>query len=36
MNAINQRKGFETRAYILDPETGFIDVELRTIKKLPV
>ncbi len=33
MNAIRQRKGFETRSYSLDPETGFIDVELKTLKK---
>ncbi len=33
MNAIRQRKGFETRAYTLDPETDFIEVELKTVKE---
>lgn len=33
MNAIRQKKGFETRAYTLDPETDFIEVELKTVKE---
>lgn len=33
MNAIRQRKGFETRAYTLDPESEYIEVEMNTIKE---
>lgn len=33
MNAIRQRKGFESRAYTLDPESEFIEVELKTVKE---
>ncbi|WP_029035616.1 hypothetical protein [Salinimicrobium terrae] len=33
MNTIRQRKGFESRAYTLDPESDFIEVEFNTIKE---
>lgn len=33
MNRIRQRKGFESRAYTIDPESGFIDVEWKTVKE---
>lgn len=33
MNSIRQKKGFESRSYTLDPESEFIEVELKTIKK---
>lgn len=33
MKSIRQKRGFESRAFTLDPESGFIDVELKTIKK---
>lgn len=33
MNSIRQRKGFETRAYTLDPNSDFIEVEFNTIKE---
>ncbi|MGM1057252.1 MAG: hypothetical protein ACQEWG_15300 [Bacteroidota bacterium] len=32
MNAIKQKKGFESRAYTLTPESDFIEVEFNTIK----
>ena len=33
MNSIRQKKGFETRAYSLDPESDSIEVEINTLKK---
>lgn len=32
MNAIKQKKGFESRAYTLTPESDFMEVEFNTIK----
>lgn len=32
MNAIRQKKGFESRAYTLTPESDFVEVEFNTIK----
>ncbi len=33
MNSIRQKKGFESRAYTLDPESDLIEVEFNTIKE---
>lgn len=33
MNTIRQKKGFESRAYTLDPDSDFIEVEFNTIKE---
>lgn len=33
MNTIRQRKGFESRAYTLDPESDFVEVEYKSLKE---
>ena len=33
MNSIRQKRGFESRAYTLDPDSDFIEVEYRSLKE---